>query len=88
MERHKDRQHFSDKIFGPGVQIKYTCRYIKIHVYEMYKQLTAKAPRYVFFFCSIKKKKKSLQFDWYTKNRNGQAFVWICSLLRADESLK
>lgn len=39
-----------------------------------------------FFFVQVKK--KSLQFDWFTKNRNGQAFMWICSLLRADESLK
>lgn len=48
----------------------------------MYKQLTAKAPRYgfsfLFFFFSIRKEKKHpCQFDWYTKNRNGQAFVWI-----------
>lgn len=50
----------------------------------MNKQLTAKAPRYSFFF-SIKKHPH--QFDWYTKNRNDQAFMWICSLLRADKSL-
>lgn len=33
---------------------------------------------FLFFFLFNKKKKKHpCQFDWYTKNRNGQAFVWI-----------
>lgn len=36
----------------------------------MNKQLTAKAPRYSFF--SIKKHPHHI--DWYTKNRNDQAF--------------
>lgn len=52
----------------------------------MNKQLTAKAPRYM-FVCFFHKKKHPHQFDWYTKNRNDQAFMWICSLLRADKSL-
>lgn len=51
----------------------------------MNKQLTAKAPQYSLVFFN---KKHPHQFDWNTKNRNDQAFLWICSLSRADKSVR
>ena len=87
LERHKDRQHFFDNIFGPCVQIKYTCRYIRMYM----KWLNNLQPRHLdtvfFFFFFSSSIKKHHHIDRYTKNRNDQAFLWICSLLRADKSL-